>query len=729
MFALLAVVFLAAVGGASGDDVDEVVIRHPAVRDAPRDFDVCVSGISVHATDHIVHLRPDQSTLEAAWAVVGSEAGASAARRIAAFLEHRVSMALMYRAEFRHAVRDVIRASAPALFVTSQACDAASMAEVGGALLDRSGSWVMLDRNMLNVEKSTDWAFYFRDRPLSRVALGCGATAAMSDADLGGTVAKLAHGYLLPGGTLELVVNERRVGAIDAYVVADQDLWADALTASEFDAEAFGPLPPSLFGLGKEIEKEALCPSPAKSVSMTLTKRSPPVDARARPLPGVLSVLAINLERRRDRWGALLEETRRAGFQLPPTRLDAVDGAALDVTRPDVAAIFNLTKWNYGSASNAHQDHGYRKNVVACALSHLEAWRRISAFYEDAPQSIHLVLEDDVQFVDDFAERWRRLASRLVGDYTWGVLQLGVLDDRDLYGDEVVYDSAKRFSGRQRSFGAGAFAYALRPRTARALLALAAEIGIQQPVDWWLVERFKDIVAYKASPPLAASPQGEGRDSDNDEGYDQARLLLAQRETRRRDAEGLSAVVFEVIQPAAGAALRRSDDVDVKANVLVPGQTDVFVQRHALARICLSLGKLLPQFDSPQPVVAGVCKGVGARNFIAGASVDDEGWYVLNGTLVDEDGVVFSSSVVVFEIVDYAADAAPPTNRHPPTLPRTPNAAAGRAISVTASVDGNDVEFTCDANRARFDCVTEFCEGIQPMVECMARMASSFFDW
>ena len=77
-------------------------------------------------------------------------------------------------------------------------------------------------------------------------------------------------------------------------------------------------------------------------------------------------------------------------------------------------------------------------------------------------------------------------------------MHLGVLDDRDLYDDYPVSDlpGVKRFSARHRSYGAGAFSYVLRPRTARRFLKLARQIGIMQAVDWWIVERFGEMVAY-----------------------------------------------------------------------------------------------------------------------------------------------------------------------------------------------------------------------------------------
>ena len=154
-------------------------------------------------------------------------------------------------------------------------------------------------------------------------------------------------------------------------------------------------------------------------------------------------------------------------------------------------------------------------------------------------------------------------------------MHLGVLDDRNLYDDAPVegVPGARRFSAAQRSFGAGAFAYVIRPRTARWLLAKAYDVGIQQAVDWWLVERFGELVAYKAAPKLAASPQGEGRDSDNDEDYDQDRLVLDTYLDADRNA---SLDSLRIIQPDPGARVAADASLEVRTEMLVHGDPRAF---------------------------------------------------------------------------------------------------------------------------------------------------------
>ncbi|CAN0113145.1 unnamed protein product, partial [Discosporangium mesarthrocarpum] len=73
----------------------------------------------------------------------------------------------------------------------------------------------------------------------------------------------------------------------------------------------------------------------------------------------------------------------------------------------------------------------------------------------------------------------------------------------------------RRLVRRNRSFGTGAFAYVLRKKGAIRLVELALQKGIQQAVDWFMFDQFGELVCYKADPPLARTPEGVGRDTDN----------------------------------------------------------------------------------------------------------------------------------------------------------------------------------------------------------------------
>ena len=270
------------------------------------------------------------------------------------------------------------------------------------------------------------------------------------------------------------------------------------------------------------------------------------------------------------------------------------------------------------------------------------------------------------------------------------------------------------------------------------MLALATEVGVQQAIDWWLVERFGELVAYKASPPLATSPQGEGRDSDNDESYDQTNLLL--QDTRDscedHDEECSADARFALLAPESGALVEQGEPLQIRGEVLVQrGNARFFAHRHALARVCLDVHRLQHAAQPLQMLEQPLCQGLrsvlqGAPLAVPGATLRDEGWYLLTATLLAFDGAdePLSSTSVVFEARNSRDDVdplRPPQSAFPP---RKTSAAHRRLAPIDVQVDGKAQQLDCAAARSIFDCVRDFCGAhqIQPARDCMARLAALF---
>lgn len=640
---------------------------HWSVADMERSFELCVRNITVGNEAQSVVWRPEESAETAAGRVTARDVA-----QVAAFLEHQASIALMIRMDFRYAARELIR-DGVGLFVAAQGC--------GESVLDRVGRWLVVDGNTFNAGHRSDWDFLFGDKvPVSSVVLGCDAFRSMIGPSTFPTFVELAFEWLLPGGTL--------------------DVHADQPVSEVLFRTGFAP------GAGRFADDAPEASASCGLGTMRVHKPEQPDSS--------LGVLVINLRRRPDRWSRVVTAAGRAG--LPPVeRIDAVDGADLDPSTPDVARIFNLSTWRYGSARNAHQDHGYRRRVLGCALSHVEAWKRIAERDE-----IHLVLEDDVTFAEDFAAQWVPLLERLRRDRTWDLVQLGVLDDRDLYGDSVVLPGLKRFSSRPRTFGAGAFAYLVRPRTASLLLDHARRWGIQQAVDWWLVDRYVDLVAYKADPHLAFSPQGEGRDSDNDELYDQTRLLLDSTSDAHRNA------TFVIDDPAQGAVVVAGEQLEIRGHFLVDGRPDLFLHRHALARLCVSARRLEADDSDDEARDACICLGTGNATLTVPASwLTRPGWYAFDVALRALDADLIAASSVLVEAVPDSSKQ----RQDPHDLAET-SSFTGATHALEVAVDDKTVEVTCtDVGRAKlYACVRDFClaHSIQPRLDCLASLLATF---
>ena len=162
---------------------ESLFVRHPTVYDVPRSFDMCLQEIYVKDAPRTVRFRANETALTCAARSVasgGGDAGNNGTiRHIARFLEHRASMALMARREFRRALRWATRIGAPALLVSSQECPEGPADTDVAAVLDRFDPWLALDLNHFNAFAASDWEFYLGDRPLAAFAMACRSTACL----------------------------------------------------------------------------------------------------------------------------------------------------------------------------------------------------------------------------------------------------------------------------------------------------------------------------------------------------------------------------------------------------------------------------------------------------------------------------------------------------------------------------------------------------------------------
>ena len=60
-----------------------------------------------------------------------------------------------------------------------------------------------------------------------------------------------------------------------------------------------------------------------------------------------------------------------------------------------------------------------------------------------------------------------------------------------------------KFSPIMRLHGGGTFGYVIRPKGAQKLLELVDKIGIQQPIDHFMIDQFDTLCVYKTVPHLA----------------------------------------------------------------------------------------------------------------------------------------------------------------------------------------------------------------------------------
>ncbi len=121
------------------------------------------------------------------------------------------------------------------------------------------------------------------------------------------------------------------------------------------------------------------------------------------PIP----IYVINLPNRTDRKTKILQEFTKHNI-TDYTITTAIHGNTLDVEQ--------MEKDNLISFSHRR----LKKGEYGCYLSHLNIYKKIL----ESPEELHLVLEDDVYFVDRFNNKLKELLEK-VSDVEWDIFYIG----------------------------------------------------------------------------------------------------------------------------------------------------------------------------------------------------------------------------------------------------------------------------------------------------------------
>ena len=158
----------------------------------------------------------------------------------------------------------------------------------------------------------------------------------------------------------------------------------------------------------------------------------------AKPGEASLAVFLINLDRAADRLLAMQRKLARIG--LHAERVSAVDGITLEFPITD----FNEVAFRFR--------HGRWRNPaeVGCYLSHIECARRFLA----SNNEFALVLEDDLEFPEDFAEL---LGAALRQNQKWDILRLSTVSNGRKFRFSKLTENRSLAIAVTREKGSGAY--------------------------------------------------------------------------------------------------------------------------------------------------------------------------------------------------------------------------------------------------------------------------------
>lgn len=215
-------------------------------------------------------------------------------------------------------------------------------------------------------------------------------------------------------------------------------------------------------------------------------RRRSPNHPREKQYPSAQAAYVINLRRRADRMRHMRTQivdraripTRTAITDV--RRVEAVPGDALDL--PFLRRV--LSPRAYEDVARARGPRGFRTGhaqltpgAVGCYLSHIETWKRVvrDLTHDDDHAWI---FEDDIDLPHDFVARARTVTRHVPDD--WDLVLFGYC------ARPSSPSAAKKDLYRRLPSFLCLHAYAIRKRTARALLARPDLFPMTQQIDWYL---------------------------------------------------------------------------------------------------------------------------------------------------------------------------------------------------------------------------------------------------
>ncbi|CAH6420964.1 Glycosyltransferase family 25 (LPS biosynthesis protein) [uncultured virus] len=180
-----------------------------------------------------------------------------------------------------------------------------------------------------------------------------------------------------------------------------------------------------------------------------------------------LKKICINLKRRSDRKNYMLNLFKENNI-LDCEFYEAIDGKNLIKTNE----LLNLFRNN---------DFGYNKNVIGCALSHLNLWQNL---LNDNINQAYLIFEDDIRIPDNFNDELNKILNAFNFNYqNWHIIYLGYSSyTKDSQSKDPIHLLQKNIC-----IG-GIFGYLINKKGAEILLDFISKNGIKHGIDYLMLK-------------------------------------------------------------------------------------------------------------------------------------------------------------------------------------------------------------------------------------------------
>ena len=196
----------------------------------------------------------------------------------------------------------------------------------------------------------------------------------------------------------------------------------------------------------------------------------------------------INLERRKDRKKKMIERldaNKVTNYEF----FKAFDGSTM-------VGTITLKKLFQGN------DFGNNRGAIGCAMSHLTLWKQL---VHNDDNDFYLILEDDIEFTDDFFEKFKQVCAFEQKDIIFLGYSMAEKERNkiDISGSTVQLNKLNK----TRYIG-GFFSYLINKNGAKKLVDYIDKNGIKHGIDY-LIKKIDTLDCYEVSPQLAFTEWNE----------------------------------------------------------------------------------------------------------------------------------------------------------------------------------------------------------------------------